>query len=134
MLTIKSLNETLGYFHMQSNNNRLNSSRFGANITTVPRDIVVAEEPESSEPDFSAWSCEPKELQGLLDTYVVESRFPGRYPGTSLYLTVATRRNGDAVAMVPDQKFKLFMAPHSRNYWNLCGLTWNCKKHHVLHM
>ncbi|CAK9053386.1 unnamed protein product [Durusdinium trenchii] len=58
------------------------------------------------------FSLSNEELQGLLDTYVVEARFSGRHPGTSLYLMVATRRQGESVAMIESQKFKLFLVAH----------------------
>ena len=87
-------------------------ARFGANITAHPgpssEAIVPAEEPEV---DATKWSSGPKELQGLLDSYVVETRIPGRHPGTSLFLVNAARRDSETVGVVPGQKFKLFLAP-----------------------
>lgn len=71
---------------------------------------IVPAEPEEEE-DMASWSSEPRELQGLMDSYVVECRFPGRQPGTSLFLVHAVRRNSESVAMVPNQKFKLFLVP-----------------------
>lgn len=74
--------------------------------------MVPAEQgEEKDEAAMKKWSCEPQELQALLDTYVVETRFSGRHPTTSLYLVQADRRSGETVAVTSGQKYKLFLAP-----------------------
>lgn len=56
-----------------------------------------------------AEGSEPDLLSTLLDQYIVECRFAGRTPGTSLYLAHAVRRDGTRTEMVDNQKFKLFL-------------------------
>ena len=54
---------------------------------------------------------EPKDLDQLTTTYVVENKFAGRTPGTTLYLVQAKARNGEIYEVVDDkQEFKLFLA------------------------
>ena len=77
----------------------------------MPESAIVTHEEVEKKDEFTTWSCELKELQGLLDSYVVENKFSGRHPGTSLFLTGVTRREGGEVAMLPDQKWKLFLVP-----------------------
>ena len=48
-------------------------------------------------------------MNTLLDKYIVECRFAGRTPGTSLYLVHAVQRDGTRTEMVDNQKFKLFL-------------------------
>lgn len=84
--------------------------RFCANITPVSEAIVPAEESEGADPAPS-WTSEPKTLKELLDDYIVECKFSARHPGTSLYLTVASNRQGGEVDIVEGQKYKLFLVP-----------------------
>lgn len=54
------------------------------------------------------WS-EPESLNLLLDRYIVEGKFAGRTPGTTLYVVQSRNRSGSVDQCTPDQKFKLFM-------------------------
>ena len=65
---------------------------------------------EAEEPAHPTWASEPKTLDELLDQHVIETKVSGRHPGTSLFLAVATSRNGALVDALPDQKYKLFLA------------------------
>lgn len=55
------------------------------------------------------WTSEPETIPALLDKYLVESKFPGKIPGTTLYLTLAEDRGGHREQALPNQKWKLFM-------------------------
>ena len=65
---------------------------------------------EVEEPARPTWASEPRTLEELLDQHVIETKVSGRHPGTSLFLAVATSRNGALVDALPDQKYKLFLA------------------------
>ncbi|CAK9091398.1 unnamed protein product [Durusdinium trenchii] len=76
----------------------------------VPEDdskIVPAEDEKSPAP--AMWTSEPETIPALLDKYLVESKFPGKIPGTTLYLTLAEDRGGHREQALPNQKWKLFM-------------------------
>ena len=54
---------------------------------------------------------EPKDLDQLTSTYVVENKYAGRTPGTTLYLVQAKARNGELREVADDkQEYKLFLA------------------------
>lgn len=63
------------------------------------------------EPTPDAFTSEPSNLDALLEEYYVENKVPGRDPGTTLLLTVATSRSGKTSEIVANQKFKLFLVP-----------------------
>lgn len=67
---------------------------------------VVAAEEETAP---KAWTSEPTKLDALLDEYIIESKFSGRHPGTTLYLTLSTKRSGEVVNVTDNQKYKLFL-------------------------
>jgi hypothetical protein len=78
----------------------------------VPVDdaIVPAEDDVETPQPPPQWTSEPKSLEQLLDTYIVEQKVSGRQPGVSLYLTMASRRDGTLVdALDNQQKYKLFL-------------------------
>ncbi|CAL1173949.1 unnamed protein product [Cladocopium goreaui] len=82
--------------------------------TPVCEAIVPAEDEEEEMPQRTTFAegSEPDLLSTLLDQYIVECRFAGRTPGTSLYLAHAVRRDGTRTEMVDNQKFKLFLVAH----------------------
>ena len=70
--------------------------------------VVPAEDDEAPAP--KAWTSEPATLEELLDTYIVEQKVSARWPGATLYLTSATRRDGSLSDVLADQqRYKLFM-------------------------
>ena len=73
--------------------------------------MVPAEDEEEAVPQRTTFAegSEPDLLPTLLDMYIVECRFAGRTPGTSLYLAHAVRRDGTRTEMGDNQKFKLFL-------------------------
>ena len=68
---------------------------------------IVPHEPEEESP--APWTCEPTAIESLLDQYHIENKVPGRIPGTTLYLTLATGRNGNTTETIDNQRFKLFL-------------------------
>lgn len=75
----------------------------------VSQAIVPAEDHEDAAP--ARWTSEPQTLKELLDAHIIETKFAARHPGTSLYLAVASTREGAEVNILPGQKFKLFLVP-----------------------
>ena len=71
--------------------------------------IVPADEEAAEDPVLPQWTSEPESLEQLLDAYIIESKISGRHPGTSLFLTMATKRDGQCTDVLPDQKYKLFL-------------------------
>lgn len=73
---------------------------------------IVPAEADDTPPPPAPWTSEPTTLDALLDTYIVEQKVSARWPGVTLYLTLATRRDGSNVDMLADQqKYKLFLVP-----------------------
>lgn len=73
--------------------------------------VVSAEEeqdPASMEPE--PWVKEPKDLTAMTDEYIIETKIPGRVPGTSLYVVQSRKRNGDVTECLEGQSMKLFLA------------------------
>lgn len=68
-----------------------------------------AEDKEAKEAKMTPW-VEPESVQLLLDHYIVEGKFSGRTPGTTLYLVGSKKRDGIADQIQPNQKYKLFLA------------------------
>lgn len=57
------------------------------------------------------WTGEPETLDGLLDVYLLESKFSARTLGCTMYLMQAKARDGTTTQCVDGQKFKLFIVP-----------------------
>lgn len=73
---------------------------------------MVPHEEEASEatPSPAKWTeNEPKTLDSLLDTHIIENKIGGRVAGTSLYLTLAKKRDGTETDVVENQKYKLYL-------------------------
>eukprot|EP00435_Cladocopium_sp_Y103_P025652 s2929_g6.t1 len=79
--------------------------RFCANATTVQEALVPHEEASEAEPaPVKSWGeDEPKNLDSLLDTHIIENKIGGRVAGTSLYLTLAKKRDGTETGVVSHQ-------------------------------
>eukprot|EP00435_Cladocopium_sp_Y103_P058278 s510_g20.t1 len=60
-----------------------------------------ADDKEAKEAKIPPW-VEPESVQLLLDHYIVEGKFSGRTPGTTLYLVGAKKRDGNADQILPD--------------------------------
>ena len=58
---------------------------------------------------YEPWPNEPRSMEKLMDQHVVEAKFTGRTPGTSLVLVNAAARDGKKINTVPDQEYKLFL-------------------------
>eukprot|EP00435_Cladocopium_sp_Y103_P025781 s2505_g6.t1 len=73
--------------------------------TPICEAIVPAEDEEEEVPRSTTFAegLEPDLMSDLLDKYIVECRFAGRTPGTSLYLAHAVQRDGTRVEMVPNR-------------------------------
>ena len=89
-------------------------------------DVKVAEEQK-----VTPWQ-EPETVEVLMDMYIVEGKFSGRAPGTTLYLMNAKKRDGTTDQIQPNQRFKLFLVTWLLNstacvvvYYNRC-LFWLC--------
>ena len=67
-----------------------------------------ADDKEAKEAKMTPW-VEPESVQLLLDHYIVEGKFAGRTPGTTLYLAGAKKRDGIVDQIEPNQKYKLFL-------------------------
>ena len=78
-------------------------------MTPVTSDAIVPAE-EDAAPAPKAWTSEPTTLEALLDEYIVEQKVSARWPGATLYLTSATKRDGSLTdALADQQRYKLFM-------------------------
>ena len=80
-------------------------SRFCGNMVpadsdSAPTDIV----PHEEEMLPAAWTGEPTTVEGLLDRYHIENKIPGRIPATTLYLTLAMGRDGNATEVIENQR------------------------------
>ena len=73
--------------------------------------MVLAEEEtvETFQPPVEPWD-EPTTIDTLLDRYVIEGKFAGRSPSTTLYLTLAQDRSGTTTQTTEKQRWKLFLA------------------------
>ena len=71
---------------------------------------IVAAKKEEAEPVpvIEPW-VEPDSLEALLDAYIVESKFCGRAPASTMYCVHAKKRDGTHTQCLPDQRFKLFI-------------------------
>ena len=85
--------------------------RFCANMTTVQEALVPHEEASEVQPGpVKSWGeDEPKNLESLLDTHIIENKIGGRVAGTSLYLTLAKKRDGTETGVIENQKYKLYL-------------------------
>ena len=72
--------------------------------------LAAAKEEEEVEPAIEPWS-EPEKLEDMLDQYIIEGKFAGRSPGTTMYLVQAKKRDGTLEQVVAGQRCKLFLAP-----------------------
>lgn len=52
---------------------------------------------------------EPSTIDMLQDRYIVEGKFSGRTPGTTLFLVHSKRRDGIVDQVTENQRFKLFL-------------------------
>lgn len=68
-----------------------------------------AEDKEAQAIKSTPW-IEPESMQLLNDQYIIESKFAGRCPGTTMYLVKATKRDGTTDQIIDGQRFKLFIA------------------------
>ena len=71
--------------------------------------MVGSEEDEPQQPEPPQWVDEPKNLDQLLDAYIIENKVAGRVVGTSLYLSLAKQRDGSEKNVTDGQKFKLWL-------------------------
>ena len=69
--------------------------------------IVVA----SASSGELGWADEPTKLEDLTTKYELEAKVSGRHTGTSLFIVKAKDREGATGSVVPEQSFKLFLAP-----------------------
>lgn len=83
--------------------------RYGTHGTDMQLLLAKKEEEEAVVPEKVVPWSEPDTLNLLLDRYIVEGKFSGRTPGTTLYLVQACNRAGHVDQCTPDQRFKLFM-------------------------
>ena len=93
-------------------NTILPSLRFCRSEPVQARALVPVEEPP--EDPVEPWS-EPLTVEELVDKYIIESKFAGRYPGTTLYLTQAKDRSGALHQVEEGQRFKLFLVTWLKN-------------------
>lgn len=107
--------EQLGNLYFQDPTKHLtlfanNQLRFGNTVRPASAGCSSALVPQPAEekvPD--SWTSEPQTLNALLDTYYVESKLPGREPGTALLIAHAKNRQGETTEIVANQKYKLFL-------------------------
>ncbi|CAK9003932.1 unnamed protein product [Durusdinium trenchii] len=84
-------------------------------IGKVEQSIVpVPTEPERA---VEPWRNEPKDLNELLENYIIENKFPSSIAGGMLYLTRSETRSGEKIDLIDDQKSKLFFDPCLRISW-----------------
>ena len=79
-------------------------------MVTQSTALVASEEDGdevSKEPE--PWVSEPKLLSALMDEYIIENKFPGRAPGTSLYVVQARKRNGETTECLEGQHLKFLL-------------------------
>ena len=69
------------------------------------------EEAETSKATLEPWVNEPESVDQLLHHYIIEGKFAGRVPGTTLFLVQSKNRDGTYHQVVENQKFKLFLVP-----------------------
>ena len=72
--------------------------------------VVPAEEQDMVSKEPEPWVNEPKDLTTMTDEYIIETKMPGRVPGTSLYVVQSRKRNGDLTECLEGQSMKLFLA------------------------
>ena len=70
--------------------------------------LAAKVEQEESKP-IEPWTGEPESLNELVDKYVIENKFSGRIPGTTLYLVQCRARDGSTSQALENQRFKLFI-------------------------
>lgn len=79
-------------------------------MAAVQEALVPHEEAPEAAPGPAKWTeSEPKNLDSLLETHIVENKIGGRVAGTSLYLTLAKKRDGTETDVVENQKYKLYL-------------------------
>ena len=71
---------------------------------------LVKKEEEDAKKVIEPWTNEPETLDELLDKYIVEAKFPGRVPGSTMFLVQSKARDGSSHQIVQGQKYKLFVA------------------------
>lgn len=76
------------------------------------------DEKEAHEARATPW-VEPESLQLLHDQYIVESKFSGRVPGTTLFLVNSKKRDGTCDQVCQNQKFKLFLVTCLGNWFEI---------------
>ncbi|CAL1164981.1 unnamed protein product [Cladocopium goreaui] len=87
--------------------------KFCANMAAVQEALVPHEEAPEAAPGPAKWTeSEPKNLDSLLETHIIENKIGGRVAGTSLYLTLAKKRDGTETDVVENQKYKLYLVSH----------------------
>ena len=69
------------------------------------------EEAKTSKVALEPWVNEPDSVEQLLQKYILEGKFAGRVPGTTLFLVQSRSRDGTYHQVVENQKFKLFLVP-----------------------
>ena len=57
------------------------------------------------------WVNEPGTLNELEEMYEVVATCPGRVPTTALKIVKACPKSGEPTNIIPDQQYKLFLAP-----------------------
>lgn len=88
------------------------SLRYGKQSTAeIQAAMASKQEQDDKEQEVKStpW-LEPDTLQVLHDQYIVESKFAGRCPGTTLLLVQSKKRDGTTDQIQPNQRFKLFLA------------------------
>ena len=69
------------------------------------------EEAEAAKVSLEPWVNEPETVEQLLHQYIIEGKFAGRVPGTTLFLVQSKNRDGACHQVIENQKFKLFLVP-----------------------
>lgn len=101
-------------FHVCSLVLRFHIGKVEQSIVPVPTEPERAVEP---------WRNEPKDLNELLENYIIENKFPSSIAGGMLYLTRSETRSGEKIDLIDDQKSKLFFDPCLRISWGSAHTT-----------
>ena len=98
------------------------SLRYGKSAAEIQ--LLKKEEETPKEKEKVVPWDEPANLDTLLDYYIVEGKFSGRSPGTSLFLVRAQRRDGSLSQITEGQEYKLFLATWLKKMGRCVELSW----------
>lgn len=85
---------------------------------------MLAEDVEEKSLAPPMWTSEPKTIEALLDAYIVEQKISAKQPGLSLFLTTASRRDGEKKEIVSGQCYKLWLALCFNSRWTCACNTY----------